>query len=107
MKSELVEQINLSEKTGVEADILNKAEELRKLCDANNRQCLVFVDSANKFDGSFAIFWSMANKNHPDLKESDLSNEIWAESMGNLLYGISSFISQISEGKLIVVESPK
>ena len=82
----------------VEAMILEKAEELRKICFDNNRQCVILTDSKGMRNGGFTSFWN--------LKEAEAivdGNGKWdpkqhQDSFNHILWGVNVFVLGLTNG---------
>lgn len=89
----------------IEKLILEKADELRKICLNSNRQCLILVDPSNRYDGSFMTFWTLASKKYPNITEENITEEIWLDAISNILCGINNYVSSVSQNKLKISET--
>ncbi len=92
----------------VEAMILEKAEELRKLCFDTSRQAIIVVDAKGKENGGGYQFWNMKLKS-PDLKEvkdGELVKSDTAEkqrAFENILQMANQFTMSLTQGDVGVV----
>lgn len=88
----------------ITAMILEKSEELRKLCSDTGRKCLILADAHGRDDGTATSFWSFMSKNF---------NATPVDSPGPILIpmievqkfmcSIDSFVNGISNGQYRVL----
>jgi hypothetical protein len=77
----------------VEAMIMEKSEELRKLCFDSHRQCLILVDPKGAQIGSVASFWNF--RTTPEKTEDDEQRN---KDFQNLMSCINVFVLQVTGG---------
>lgn len=75
----------------ISAQIFEKTEELRKLCEAANRPFLLFIDT--KGNKKFTSFWNFKSGPNPD-------SEMINESFGRLSHAAHGFFMSCSNGNL-------
>lgn len=78
------EKINTDTLPDVEAMIMEKSEELRKLCADNHRHLLLIVD-AKGTKSRMTHFWSMKTKEEMTAKEYSESYNVFFDSINNFV----------------------
>jgi hypothetical protein len=86
----------------IDAMILEKCEELRKLCFDVNRQCVILVDAKGAKDGTTTSFWNMKMSSEDDFKDTHVLNKCYS----NLCSMLQQFIHNISFGSLRISNNP-
>ena len=101
-------ETNTDKLPDVEAMILEKAEELRKLCFDTNRQCAIVVDAKGSEEGNGFQFWNMKmkSKEMAEVKDGEKikndSEEI-NRAYTNLLSMVHQFVTTLTQGQIGVV----
>jgi hypothetical protein len=92
----------------VEAMILEKAEELRKLCFETSRQAIILVDAKGMENGGGYQFWNMKLKS-PELKDVKDGEQIKSNTdeknraYDNILQMANQFTMTLTSGQVGVV----
>lgn len=85
----------------VEAMIMEKSEELRKICFDNNRQCLVLVDAKGMRNGGFFSFWNLKEDDAPKVdKDGKWDPSLQLPSFAHMLHGVNVFVMELTNGQV-------
>jgi hypothetical protein len=80
----------------IEALILEKSEELRKLCNEAKRQCLIVVDAKGKEDKTAFSFWNIQMRDGDPLN----NQEDHARAFNNLFGCIHQYTMTMTHGQV-------
>jgi len=94
--SEVTDTDKLSD---IEAMIMEKSEELRKLCFDSHRQCFILVDPKGLQNGLAASFWNFRIKD-VNLEDDEQRNK----DFNNMLSCINQSVLFLSGGKYNITE---
>lgn len=94
----------------VEAMILEKSEELRKLCFDTSRQMILIVDAKGSEDGLGFQFWNMKLKSKeqrdiPDGERIKNDSEGKNRAYQNILSMADQFVATLTQGKVRVLSA--
>jgi hypothetical protein len=94
-----IKQTDTDRLPDMEAMIVEKAEELRKLCYNARHQCVLLVDAKGAEDGGSYSFFNVEMKTTDVMNNAEDKNKAYS----NMIFFIDSFLANISRGSCRVV----
>lgn len=102
-------EIDTNKLSDITAMILEKSEELRKLCIDNKRQCAILVDASGTRNGKFTCHWNLVESANANISDDyKLVDDVESRNyIAHFYAGIDEFIRTISKDQVIVIPISK